>query len=61
MGVGGQHRPLPQLFYRPQERPGTPCTGGWVDLGASLDGMVKLLPTGLRTPDQSALASCYTD
>ena len=42
MGVGGQlHSPadLP-----PGKRPGTHCTGGWVDPKADLDGCGKCRP-----------------
>jgi hypothetical protein len=39
MGVGGQ-RHAPAAFS-PGKRPGTHCTGGWVGLGAGLDGCRK--------------------
>jgi len=52
--VGGQyHAPaaVPQ-----GRRPGTDCTGGWVSLGASLNGSGKISsPTGVRNPN------LYTD
>jgi len=33
----------PRPLY-PRERPGSHCTGGWVDLRAGLDGCVKSRP-----------------
>ena len=44
----------PRLLY-PRERPGTHCTGGWVCLGADLDGMTNLTTNGIRSPDHPAL------
>jgi len=41
-GVRGQ-RHAPAAPY-PRERPGTHCTGGWVDLGAGLDRCGKSYP-----------------
>ena len=35
----------------PRERPGTHCTGGWVDPGAGLDRCRKSRPTGIRSQD----------
>ena len=46
------------------KRPGTPYTGGWLDLGASLDGSGKsrtqrVSKTGQSSPDQVViLAAC---
>jgi hypothetical protein len=37
-------------LYR-RERPGTHCTGGWVDPGTGLDRCGKSRPTGIRSPD----------
>jgi len=42
--VSGQQR-APTALY-PQERPGTHCTGGWVDPKAGLENLV---PTGIRS------------
>jgi hypothetical protein len=39
----------------PQERPGTPCTGGWICLGARLDSTENLTPTGIRSQDRPAI------
>ena len=48
--VNATSRPL-----YPQERPGTHCTGGWVDSRAGLDGCGKSPPpTGIRSPDRPA-------
>jgi hypothetical protein len=41
------------LLY-PRERPGTHCTGGWMGLGAGLDGMENLTLMGIRSPDRPA-------
>jgi hypothetical protein len=38
----------------PRERPGTHCTGGWVDPSAGLDRCEKSCPTGIRSPDRAA-------
>ena len=38
----------------PRERPGTRCTGGWVDPRAGLDGCGKSRPTWFRSPDRPA-------
>jgi len=35
----------------PRERPGTHCTGGWMDRRDGLDGCGKSRPTGIRSPD----------
>jgi hypothetical protein len=35
----------------PRKRPGTHCTGVWVEPGASLDRCGKSRPTGVRSPD----------
>ena len=40
----------PRPIY-PRERPGTHCTGVWVDPGAVLDRCGKSHPTGIRSPD----------
>ena len=40
---------MPQPLY-PQERLSTHCIGGWVELGASLDG-TENLSTGIQSPD----------
>jgi hypothetical protein len=45
----------------PQERLGTHYSRGWVGLGASVNGMEELVPTGIRSPDRSRVASRYTD
>ena len=37
-----------------QKRPDTQCTGGWVGLGAGLDGMENLNPVGIRSLDRPA-------
>jgi len=52
MGVRGQ-RHAPAAPY-PQERPGTHCTEGWVDLRAGLDWWGKSRPIGIRSPDRPA-------
>ena len=41
---------MPFLFY-PQKRPGTHCTGGWVGLGACLDGTENLAPIRICSPE----------
>jgi hypothetical protein len=38
--------------HNPRERPGTHCTGGWVDPRAGLDVCEKSRPTGIRSPDR---------
>jgi hypothetical protein len=43
----------PGRFY-PRERPGTHCTGGWVDPRAGLDRCGKSRLTGIRSPDLPA-------
>jgi len=43
----------PRPLY-PRERPGTHCTGGWVDPMAGLDGGGKFAPAGIRFPDRPA-------
>ena len=43
----------PRTLYAPK-RPDTHCTGGWVGLGAGLDGMENLNPVGIRSPDRPA-------
>jgi len=48
--VRGQ-RHAPAAFY-PRERPGTHCTGGWVDPRAGLERCGNLAPTGIRFPDR---------
>ena len=41
--------------FKPQKRaPGTHFIGGWVGQGAGMDGCVKSLPTGFRSPDRTA-------
>ena len=57
-GVRGQ-RHVPAAFY-PRERPGTHCTGGWVDPRASLDGRKISSPPGFDPwPVQSRSQSLY--
>ena len=51
-GVRSQ-RHAPEAPY-PWERPGTHCTGGWVDPRAGLDWCGKSRPTGIRSPDRPA-------
>ena len=51
MGVGGQHH-VPAVLP-PGKRPGTHCTGGWVDPRVGLDWCEKF-PTGIRSPDGPA-------
>ena len=47
MEVGGQrHAPA---VLPPGKRPGTHCTGGWVDIRA---GAENLAPSGIRSPDR---------
>jgi hypothetical protein len=41
-----------RLYHR--ERPGTHCTGGWVDPRAGLDNCGKSRPNGIRSPDLPA-------
>jgi len=48
----------PQL---PGKRPGTQCTGGWVDLGTRVDGFGKLRPNGVQTTDPPARSQSPTD
>ena len=45
---------LRPLYSR--ERRDTHCTGGWLGLGAGLDGMEILVHTGIRPPDRPALS-----
>jgi hypothetical protein len=45
--------PHPGRFL-PRERPGTHCTGGWVDPRAGLGRCGKSRPTGIRSPDRPA-------
>jgi hypothetical protein len=46
----------------PQERPGTHCTGGWVDPRAGLDGCGKSRPPpGFDPRTVQPVASRYTD
>jgi hypothetical protein len=45
----------------PQERPGTHCTGGWVGLGAGLDGTENLTLTGFDPRTFQPIMCCYTD
>jgi hypothetical protein len=52
-GVSVTPRPL----FAPQERPGTPCTGGWVCLGPVWPSAKNLFPTGIRSPDRPARSS----
>jgi hypothetical protein len=61
-GCGGQ-RHTPAALY-PRERPGTRCTGGWVEPGAVWTDAENLAPTGIRSPDrparsQSIYRLCY--
>jgi len=59
-GVWGQ-RHVPAAFYS-RERPGTHCTGGWVDPRAGLDRCGKSRPHQVSIPGPSSLvASRYTD
>jgi len=51
-GVSGQ-RHAPVAFY-PRLRPGTHCTGGWVDPRAGLDRCGKSCSTGIRYLDRPA-------
>ena len=52
MGVGGQcYAPAALLQGK---RPGTHCTGGWVDARACLEECRNLVPTGNRSPDSPA-------
>ena len=47
---------MPQPFY-PQEKPCTPCIGGWVGPWAGLDGCRKSHPpNGIRSPDHLVCA-----
>ena len=41
------------LLY-PRERPGTHCTGGWVDLRVGLNSMEKLTSTRIGSLDSPA-------
>jgi hypothetical protein len=50
--VRGQ-RHAPAALY-PRERPGTHCTGGWVDPRTGLDSAENLTVTGIRSPDRQA-------
>ena len=51
---GGWPVPRPSR-YNPRENSGTHCTGGWLTLGARLDGSVKSLAlTRFRTSGQSS-------
>ena len=46
----------------PRERPGTHCTGGWLDLRAGLDGVQKISPPpGFDPRTVQPVASRYTD
>jgi len=47
--IGDQHH-FPAALT-PGQRRGTHCTGGWVGLGACLDGMENIAPTGIRSPN----------
>jgi hypothetical protein len=44
---------IPRPLY-PQERPGTPCGGGWAKSRAGIEGYGKSRLTGIRSPDQRA-------
>ena len=59
MGVGGS-APRPCRFT-PRERPGTPCTGGWVGPRTGLDGCGKSRPPpGFDPRTVQPVASRYT-
>jgi hypothetical protein len=49
MGMADQRQALAALPR--QERPGTPCIGGWVSPRAGQDGCGKSCPTGIQSPD----------
>jgi hypothetical protein len=51
-GVKGQNH-APAAFY-PRERPGTPCTGGWVGPRAGLDRCEKSRPHRDSIPGPSS-------
>ena len=57
MGVGVQHHSPAAL---PREKPGTHCTGGWIDSRAILIGKENLVLTGVRTPNSPARMSRYS-
>jgi len=60
MGVGGQRQAPTALL--PEKRPGTHCTGGWVDPWASLDGCGKSrLPPGFDYGTVQPVASLCKD
>jgi hypothetical protein len=50
----------PRPLY-PRERPGTHCTGGWVDLRAGLDVCEKSRRPGFDPRTVQPVASHYTD
>ena len=53
-GMNGQPHAPSVSPPTPGKRPGTHCTGGWVGLGAGLDGQENLAPTGILSPDRAA-------
>jgi hypothetical protein len=54
MEVGSQrHAPA---ALTPGKRPGNYCVGGWVGLGAGMEGWENIAPTGIRSPDRPALS-----
>jgi len=50
--VRGQRHARAALY--PRERPGAPCTGGWVAPRQVWTGSDNLGPTGIRSPDRPA-------
>jgi hypothetical protein len=48
-----------RLLY-PQEKPGTYCTGGCVVIGAGLNDMENLAPSGIPSPNHPAAMSLST-
>jgi hypothetical protein len=53
-GGGGWSTPRPGRFS-PGKTPGTHCTGGWVGLGAGLDGCGKFHSPSIRSLDRPTL------
>jgi hypothetical protein len=47
--------------FLPQERPGADCTGDWMGLGASVDGMGNITALGFGPQTILPVASRYTE
>jgi len=58
-GVSDQQHALAALY--PRERPGTPCTGGWVGPRAGLNGRKMSSPPGYNPGTLQPIVSRCTD